>query len=80
MVYTRDTESNVVIYVDGEVAVSGDITGNLSNWDLGYSLILGNEASGDRPWLGSFDLVAIYGRALSFEEVSQNYLVGVSGQ
>ena len=80
VVYTRDTESNVVIYVDGEVAVSGDITGNLSNWDLGYSLILGNEASGDRPWLGSFDLVAIYGRALSFEEVSQNYLVGVSGQ
>jgi hypothetical protein len=50
--------------------------GDLSNWDSGYVFALGNELTGDRGWLGSFDVVAIYSRALSAAEVEQNFAVG----
>jgi hypothetical protein len=53
---------------------SGTISGNLGNWNPGYGLVLANEWSGGRPWLGSFDLVAIYDRPLDSQEVWQNYV------
>ena len=37
---------------------------------------LANEVTGDRPWLGTFFLVAIYSRDLSAQEVGQNFKAG----
>jgi len=48
------------------------------NWDRGYTFQLGNEASLDRPWLGTIYLVAIYDRALEPEEISGYYQMGAS--
>jgi hypothetical protein len=32
--------------------------------------------SGDRPWLGEYQLVAIYSRALTADDVKQNLKAG----
>lgn len=50
--------------------------GRFTNWDPSYPFLLGNEATGNRPWLGSLFLVAIYNRALSESEIEQNYKAG----
>lgn len=42
-------------------------------------LLLGDELSEDRPWLGLFNLCAIYGRALTPAEVLHNYEAGFAG-
>lgn len=47
-----------------------------ANWDDGYRLLLGNETTGDRPWVGTLHLVARYERALIEAEVTQNFNAG----
>lgn len=76
VVFTRDRGGRASIYIDGKRvshAVSG---GQFRNWDMGHELILGNEATGDRPWLGQLYLVAIYSRALTVNEVEKNFAAG----
>lgn len=68
------------VYVDGVVqSVSHKPAGDLSSWDLSYPLVVGNEATLDRSWLGTVHLVAAYGRALSAAEVRQNFSAGAAG-
>jgi|GEM_PF-539332 len=42
---------------------------NLSNWDDSFSLSLGNESTGDRPWQGYISEIAIVNRAISKDEI-----------
>lgn len=77
VMYTRDASGNASIYINGVPQVVGTIGGNLSEWDDGYDLILGNEASGDRPWFGELHLVAVYCDALTSEQASQNFSAGL---
>lgn len=44
---------------------------NLSNWDLSYPLILGNERTGDRPWEGYISEVAFADKAFSSAEIER---------
>jgi len=76
VVYSRSRSGVAVLYLDGqEVALAGS-PGNLSTWNDGYRLALGNEFVQGRPWLGEYQFVAIYGRVLSPEEVKQHYRAG----
>lgn len=77
VVYTRDSGGTARIFVDGVQRAVAVVGGDLSNWDEGYRLLLANEITGDRPWLGEFHLVAIYDRALSPEQVLRNFAVGI---
>lgn len=77
LVLTRDSAGEVRIYVDGAVSATGMADGDLSTWDDAHPFVLANETTMDRPWLGSFHLVAVYARALSEAEVDQNLMVGV---
>jgi hypothetical protein len=76
VVYTRDASGVARVYVDDVQRASLTVGGDFSNWDESYRLALANELTGDRPWLGEFRLVAIYSRALSQAEVSQNFEAG----
>ena len=76
VVYTRDSAGVARIYVDATQVVSGSVGGNLSNWDSTYGLALGNEIGAERPWLGIMHLAAVYSRALSQAEVTQNFQAG----
>jgi glycopeptide antibiotics resistance protein len=49
---------------------------DFSNWDQTFPFQLGNEASLDRPWIGTIYLVAIYDRALSQEEIHSHFRAG----
>jgi hypothetical protein len=77
VVYTRDVTGTATIYVDGVVkGTRNDITGTFSDpgfeWDNSYGFALANEFTMNRTWLGEIYLVAIYDRALTSAEVSQN--------
>ncbi|MEM9626357.1 MAG: VanZ family protein [Pseudomonadota bacterium] len=43
---------------------------DLESWDCGYPLIIGNEATEDRPWRGRLRGLAIYPQALTDSDVS----------
>ena len=76
IVHTRSADGTATTYVDGAPAVTRTVDGTMSNWNSGYELALTNELTNDRPWLGDLHLVAIYDRALTSTEVSQNLEAG----
>ncbi len=76
VVYTRDTANTARIYVNGQEVVSRTLGGGFANWDAGYPLMLANELTQNRPWLGTYHLVAIYNKALSPATVGEHYAAG----
>ncbi|MGM0474625.1 MAG: LamG-like jellyroll fold domain-containing protein, partial [Bacteroidota bacterium] len=76
VVYTRNSQGNEKIYVNGMVLASGKREGDFSSWDEDYQFALANEITGERPWQGILYLVALYNRALSSEEINSNYESG----
>ncbi len=76
VVYTRRADHRAVLFVNGQERGVLDVDGDFSNWDTQMPLLLGDELSEDRPWLGLFNLCAVYGRALTSTEVLHNYEAG----
>lgn len=76
LIYTRSRSGRARIYINGELDQEKQVDGRFTNWDADYQLGLGDEFSGDRPWLGAMSLVALYDRALTREEVSRNFEAG----
>ena len=64
VVYTRDGQGNAVLYINGKPVSTREVAGDMSNWEDGFRLALGNELTGDRPWRGELHRVALYARAL----------------
>ncbi len=78
VLYTRDASGQNQLFIDGNLTAKGSTSGNFSNWG-NYALGLGNEPHpelGDRPWLGTLHLVAIYDHALTENEIALNYGAG----
>ena len=67
------------IYVNGEFVSQTDPIpgGTLVPWQDNFVFVLGNEASSDGLWEGTFRLAAVHRRALTEEQISQNYDAGV---
>jgi hypothetical protein len=67
------------IYVNGVLATQTDPVpgGTLVPWQDNFALILGNEASSDAVWEGTFRLAAVHRRALTEEQINQNFDAGV---
>lgn len=76
VVYTRERSGRTKIYIDSKQVKQRYVGAPNSNWNESYRLALGNELSGGRPWRGTYRLVAIYSRALSPKEISQNFRAG----
>jgi hypothetical protein len=76
LVHTRSASGVATFYIDGIEVARTSGGGALSSWNEGYRLSVGNELSGDRPWLGEVHLVAIYSRALTADDVKQNFKAG----
>tara|TARA_R110002072_G_scaffold158269_4_gene309173 strand:+ start:202 stop:1287 length:1086 start_codon:yes stop_codon:yes gene_type:complete len=82
VVFTRD-RSQLQLYVDGRLSSSKPAQGDFNTWDRRFFLRLGNERpgapetdSGSTSWLGTYYLVAVYGRALSPTDVKRNFESG----
>jgi hypothetical protein len=79
VVMTFDPVNGRRIYVNGEF--TGDIDaqggGTLGEWDDSFAFVLGNEVSNNRQWQGVIRFVAVHRRALTPEQVQQNFAAGV---
>jgi glucose/arabinose dehydrogenase len=73
---SRDAGGTTRFYVNGQPVATGRSTGTLDAWNAAYPLTLGNEPTGNRPWLGDLFLVAVYDRALTDDEILQNFRAG----
>ncbi|MGB0998594.1 MAG: LamG domain-containing protein, partial [Pseudomonadales bacterium] len=67
------------IYVNGQHTgdVDPDEAGLLNDWDNSFAFVLGNETDSNSLWQGTLRMVAIHNRALTQEQITQNYSVGV---
>jgi len=67
------------IYVNGQLMTQTDPIpgGTLVDWQDTFAFVLGNEASNDGLWQGTFRLAAIHRRARTQEQIVQNFDVGV---
>jgi hypothetical protein len=79
VVVTFDPLNGRRIYVNGVFTDDLDPVpaGNLNDWDDSFAFVLGNEVSNDRLWQGTIRMVAIHNRALTPEQIVQNFEVGV---
>jgi hypothetical protein len=79
VVLTYDSVNGRRVYVNGQF--TGDVDtvtgGSLSDWDPSYVFTLGSDVGGANQWLGKIRMVAIYNRALTQEEITQNFDAGV---
>mgnify|MGYP005841273621 CR=1 FL=1 len=64
VILTYDGE-NVSLYRNGVLETQTPRTGNLDAWNAAYALILANEPSADRPWLGTLHRVAVWDRGMN---------------
>ena len=71
--YVWNPRGEAQLYLNGKREAKKMIGGKASNWDEAYRLAMGDEVSGGRPWLGSYHLVAVYGKALSADEICLLY-------
>jgi VanZ family protein len=68
---------SIGVFVDGALVEQYDVNhGPLRVWDPTLPLLVGNEATLDRPFQGDIHLVAFYGRALDESEIAINYRAG----
>lgn len=78
-VLTYDQYRGRAIYVNGVFTDDLDEiqVGPLWNWDPDQRLVLGNETSRNRLWLGKLRYLAIHREALTEAQILQNYQAGV---
>jgi hypothetical protein len=76
LVATRTPDGVVRLFLDGEEVATNTVAGDMNRWPDDCRLVVGNEVSGDRPWRGEIALVALYARALSADEIAQNFAAG----
>ena len=76
VVFTHAADGSEVFYIDGARDRTNARPGGTGNWVSTYPLVVANEIGGGREWLGELHLIAIYDRALTADEVQQNFDVG----
>lgn len=76
LVYVRTGGGGDRLYVDGRERASGVRPGTFDNWDPEYRLLLGDEATEERPWKGTLRMIAVYARALTDAEIIHNFRAG----
>jgi hypothetical protein len=66
--FVDDTER---VYVNGVPAAAWRISGTLRNWNPQYPVVVGNEATRDRPFFGDVFGVLVYDRALTGSAIAE---------
>jgi Concanavalin A-like lectin/glucanases superfamily len=79
IVLTYDPVNGRRLYVNGNFTGDADPRsgGSLSDWDDTFALVLGNETSNNRQWLGVIRFAAVHSRALTLTQIQQNFTAGV---
>lgn len=79
VVLTYDPVNGRRLYVNGNFTGDMDAEkgGTVGNWDDTFVFLLGNETSGNRKWQGTIRFAAVFNRALTQEQIQQNFAAGV---
>ncbi|MGB1262017.1 MAG: LamG domain-containing protein [Cognaticolwellia sp.] len=78
VVLTYNATEGRKIYVNGKLIDATDQEiAPLASWDNSFALILGREASNNHVWQGNIRLLALFNKALTAEQIQQNFDVGV---
>jgi len=76
VVFTRSAAGQERLYVNGLERATRVRPGTFASWNDAHHLYIGNESFEERPWAGTFRLVAIYSEALTTAEVIRNFKGG----
>ena len=76
LIFTRNRDGLANIYINGSLDTTTSIAGELDFSDNAL-LAIGSEPYGGLSWRGVFYHASVYDRALSADEVTQNYNIGV---
>ncbi|MCB1646125.1 MAG: LamG domain-containing protein [Pseudomonadales bacterium] len=78
VVVTYDPIQGRAIYVNGIDTGVADNTegGSLADWDRTFALTLGDEVSGNHPFMGTIRFLAIYNRSLKPAQIQTNFAAG----
>ncbi|MCO7225552.1 LamG domain-containing protein [Pleionea sp. CnH1-48] len=79
VIVTYDPVNGRRIYVNGQYTGDADGVepGTLNDWNDTFAFVLGSEVSGEFKWSGVVRFVSIHNRALTEEQIQQNYDAGV---
>lgn len=77
IVVAYDRANGRRIYVNGSKIAAENAALAIANWNTAYTLALGNEGNNQASWQGQMKLVTVYERALSDNEVLQNFDAGI---
>ena len=79
VVLTYDPVNGQMLYVNGVVTPDKDPAGggSLASWDSTFALALGSEVTGKEQWTGTIKFAAVHSRALTAQQVLQNFNAGV---
>jgi hypothetical protein len=76
VVMTRSKAGLRSLYLDGVGVATDALDASFALWDTSHPFLLANATTLDLAWLGTYHLVAVYGRALTPAEVAQNFAAG----
>ncbi len=78
VVLTYNASEGRKLYVNGKlIEVVDQEIAPLASWDSSFALILGREASNNHIWQGNIRLLALFNKAMTAEQIQQNFDVGV---
>ncbi|HEY9034567.1 MAG TPA: LamG domain-containing protein [Pseudomonadales bacterium] len=79
VVITFDAVRGRRLFVNGEAVDVDDPLepGSLADWDNSFAFVLGSETSNQHRWRGVIRLVAVYNRALTDNQIRQNFAANV---
>ena len=73
---TRSAAGLERLYVNGVERASRQRVGTFATWNDAVPLQIGNESYEERPWAGTYRLVALYSQALTPADVIRNFRSG----
>jgi hypothetical protein len=78
LIVTYTKAQGRLIYVDANRISDADPTagGALGGWNPESQFVVGNEVTGNRPWKGNIFYAAVYKRALTEDQIKQNFDAG----
>jgi hypothetical protein len=74
IVFIHQSDGNEYIFINGSKAAEGFRPSKFDNWLESSNLVMANNLENNSPWLGSIYLCALYNKALTEDEIRQNYL------
>ncbi|MFU8803962.1 MAG: LamG-like jellyroll fold domain-containing protein [Bradymonadaceae bacterium] len=68
--------ARLAVFINGEKHREDARAGDLSNWDPGFALVLGNEPDGGHQWRGEIYKIALFDEAISGDEIRDRFELG----